>query len=165
MDECTMPKYKNPGKVQFQTEIIEHDGGGAYVEFPHDVNEMFGVKGRVPVKAKFDGVDYRGSLMKMGADCHILGVLKEIRNKIGKGPGDTCTVIVELDTEERKIELADDVAKVLQKNKVANDNWNKLSYSHQREYHLWIDESKRPETRAKRIEQMIEKLKANQKLK
>lgn len=160
-----MPKYKNPGQIQFKAKMIEADGGGAYVEFPHDVEETFGVKGRVPIKAKFDGVDYRGSLVKMGTDCHVLIVLKEIRKKIGKGTGDSCSVIVELDTEDRKIDLADDVLKLMKKNREAKENWDKLAYTHQREYHLWIEDAKRPETRAKRIEQMIEKLEANQKLK
>ena len=98
-----MPKYKNPGKIQFKAKMIEAGGGGCYVEFPHDVEATFGVKGRVPIKAKFDDVAYRGSLVKMGTDCHILIVLKEIRKQINKEAGDSCNVIVELDTEERKI--------------------------------------------------------------
>ena len=60
---------------------------GAYIEIPFDVKEVFG-KGRVPVHATFDGEPYDGSLVRMGTPCHILGVRKEIRQKIGKQPGD-----------------------------------------------------------------------------
>jgi len=35
-----------------------------------------------------------------------------------------------------------------------------LAYSHQREYHRWIGEAKRPETRAARITKMTEMLAA-----
>ena len=64
---------------------------GAYVEIPFDVKKAFG-KGRVPVHATFDGAPYDGSLVKMGTPCHIIGVRKDIREKIGKQPGDTVHV-------------------------------------------------------------------------
>lgn len=67
------------------------DIDGAYVEIPFDVKEEFG-KGRVPVHATFDGEPYDGSVVKMGTPCHIIGIRKEIRAKIGKQPGDTVKV-------------------------------------------------------------------------
>ena len=70
------------------------DIDGAYVEIPFDVKAEFG-KGRVPVKASFDGEPYEGSLVKMKTPCHILGLRKEIRAKIGKQPGDTVHVVLE----------------------------------------------------------------------
>ena len=69
------------------------DIDGAYVEIPFDVKEAFG-KGRVPVHATFDGEPYDGSLVRRGTPCHILGVLKDIRAKIGKKPGDTISVTI-----------------------------------------------------------------------
>lgn len=67
------------------------DQDGAYVEIPFDVKEAFG-KGRVPVHATFDGEAYDGQLVKMGTPCHIIGIRKDIRAKIGKQPGDTVHV-------------------------------------------------------------------------
>jgi len=67
------------------------DIDGAYIEIPFDVKAEFG-KGRVPVHATFDSEPYDGSLVRMGTPCHILGVRKEIRTKIGKHPGDTVRV-------------------------------------------------------------------------
>lgn len=63
------------------------DMDGAYVEIPFDVKEVFG-KGRVPVHATFDGEPYDGQVVKMGTPCHIIGIRKDIRQKIGKQPGD-----------------------------------------------------------------------------
>lgn len=77
---------------EFDAEIKKVDGiDGAYVEIPFDVKETFG-KGRVPVTATFDGEVYEGSLVKMKTPCHIIGIRKEIRAKIGKQPGDTIRV-------------------------------------------------------------------------
>jgi len=70
------------------------DIDGAYVEIPFDVKATFG-KGRVPVHATFDGEPYDGSLVRMGTPCHILGILKAIRAKIGKQAGDTVRVTIE----------------------------------------------------------------------
>jgi hypothetical protein len=55
------------GKVyRFKAKIETTDGGGAFVYFPYDVQKEFGIKGRVPVKATFDGVAYTGSMVKYG---------------------------------------------------------------------------------------------------
>jgi len=70
------------------------DIDGAYVEIPFDVWEVFG-KGRVKVQATFDGIPYQGSLVRMGTPCHILGLRKEIRARLQKGPGDRVEVTVE----------------------------------------------------------------------
>lgn len=67
------------------------DMDAAYVEFPYDAKEEFG-KGRVKVHAEFDGEKYDGILVRMGTPCHIIGVRKDIRAKIGKAAGDTIKV-------------------------------------------------------------------------
>lgn len=67
------------------------DINGAYIEIPFDVKDTFS-KGRVKVHATFDGEPYDGSLVKMKTPCHIIGIRKDIREKIGKQPGDTISV-------------------------------------------------------------------------
>jgi hypothetical protein len=85
---------------EFTAEIKKvPDIDGAYVEIPFDVKKEFG-KGRVKVYATFDGESYEGSLVRMGTPCHILGIRKDIRAKIGKQPGDTVTVTVSEKTDK-----------------------------------------------------------------
>lgn len=88
------------GKVyEFEAELKKvPDIDGAYIEIPFDVKSEFG-KGRVPVLATFDGEPYEGSLVKMKTPCHIIGIRKDIRSKIGKQPGDTILVTI---TEREK---------------------------------------------------------------
>ena len=75
------------------------DNGGAYVVFPWNIREEFG-KGRVKVRALFDGVPYDGSVVNMGVKdengeiCYVIGVLKSIRRQIGKKDGDVLHVVV-----------------------------------------------------------------------
>lgn len=70
------------------------DIDGAYIEFPYDAKQEFG-KGRVKVHVTFDGVPYDGSLVKMKTPCHIIGIRKDIREKINKQPGNSVKVTVE----------------------------------------------------------------------
>ncbi|MEG0735181.1 DUF1905 domain-containing protein, partial [Anaerorhabdus sp.] len=69
------------------------DIDGAYIEFPYDVKEEFG-KGRVKVYATFDGEPYEGSLVRMKTPGHIIGIRKDIRDKIKKQAGDTIKVTI-----------------------------------------------------------------------
>jgi len=79
---------------EFDAVIIKNpDMDAAYIEIPFDVKEVFG-KGRVPVRATFDGEPYDGQLVRMGTPCHIIGIRKDIRAKIGKQPGDTVHVTI-----------------------------------------------------------------------
>lgn len=148
-------KVSRSSTQQFTAPIIFGEGGGAWVEVPARIMETYGAKGRVPVKALIDGEPYRGSLVKMGGDCHRLGVLKDIRAKIGKGEGDIVHVILERDTEERTVEVPADFQKALNKNKTAKVTFEKLAYTHKKEYVRWIEEAKKAETRATRIEKAI----------
>lgn len=79
---------------EFKAIILKNpDMDAAYVEFPYDVKKEFG-KGRVAVSATFDGYPYQGQLVRMGTSCHIIGIRKDIRQKIGKQPGDEVYVTI-----------------------------------------------------------------------
>jgi len=147
-----------PKKQTFTAAIQNAGGGGAYVEVPFDVEEAFGSK-RPRVKALIEGLPYRSTLMRMGSEHHILGVLKEIRAQIGKTFGDEVTVTIEPDTEPRQIEVPKDLMKKLKKDKDAKAFFDKLSFTHQKEYVRWVEEAKKEETRQSRIIKTMEMLK------
>ena len=145
-------------KQTFTATIQNAGGGGAFVEVPFDVEEAFGSK-RPRVKALIEGLPYRSTLMRMGSEHHILGVLKEIRAQIGKTFGDEVTVTIEPDTEPRQIEVPKDLMKELKKDKDAKAFFDKLSFTHQKEYVRWVEEAKKEETRQSRIIKTMEMLK------
>lgn len=122
-------------------------------------------KKRVKVKALIGGEPYRGSLVRMGGPCHILGIRKEIREKLGKAIGDAVEISLEEDEdeEERVMTVPEDVAQALAGSPEAQAFFNRLSFTHQKEYIQWIEEAKREQTRQSRIEQMITLLKQGEK--
>lgn len=78
---------------------VDPESGGAYVVFPWDLRAESG-KGRLKVHAEFDGVPYDGSIVNMGVRnedgsvCYVIGVLKAIRTRLGKGDGDSVHVVI-----------------------------------------------------------------------
>ena len=76
---------------------------------PATSNVFMVLKAASRVFVTFDGEAYRGSMVRMGTPRHILLILKEIREKLGKGPGDRIRVTVELDDAPRVVVLAVDV--------------------------------------------------------
>lgn len=146
-------------QYKFKATIESAGSGGACVLFPYDTEKEFGTLGQVPVKVSFDGVPYAGSMVKYGRPQHMLPILKAVREKIGKGPGDTVSVVVERDETVRTVEVPPEFAKLLKKERVL-ETFENLSYTHRKEYCRWITEAKREETRVKRLTNAIEMLKA-----
>ena len=134
---------------------------GAYVIIPFDVREVYGTKGRVQVKAAFDGYAYRGSLAPMGGGRHVLGVRKDIQQAIGKTHGDRVKVVIEPDTEPRVVTVPKDLQKLLDENPKGKAVFEKLSYTHRKEYVNWIESAKKEETRQRRLERSLEMLQEN----
>lgn len=90
-------------KYEFDAVILKNsDMDAAYVEIPFDVKAAFG-KERVPVHATFDGEAYDGQLVKMGTPCHVIGIRRDIRAKIGKQAGD----MVRVTLQEREVPKLD----------------------------------------------------------
>ena len=144
-------------KFSFSTVIEDAGGGGAYVTIPFEVENVFGKK-RVKVKAWIDGELYRGSLVRMGGEAHILGIRKDIRDKIGKQLGDLVEVMLEEDTEPRVITIPPDVQGMLESHPDALEAFNGISYSHQKEYIRWIEGARHESTRHGRVVKLMEKI-------
>lgn len=101
------------GEKVYEYDAVIHAAdqtGGAYVAFPYNVREEFRA-GRAKVHAVFDGEPYDGSIVNMGVKnpdgsiCYIIGIRKDIRQKIGKQPGDTVHVVIRplLEKQEKHV--------------------------------------------------------------
>jgi len=132
-------------------------GGGHLVDVPPEVVEALGGKGRIPVTATFDGVPYRGSIVRMGGGA-VLGVQKAIMAEAGVSAGDSITVVVRNDEAPREVEVPQDLADALARSDPARAAFEGLSFSHRREYVRSITEAKRADTRARRVERTIRAL-------
>lgn len=144
----------------FEAEIVEGRGGGALVGIPFSVKEAYGVAGRVEVRATFDGHAYRGSLAPMGGGAHVLGIRKAIREAIGKDVGDTVVVTLERDTDERVVDVPPELASALAADAEASRRFERLSFTHRREFAEWIAEGKKQDTRDRRAARAVDMIRA-----
>ncbi len=151
--------------ITFEAEILKHDNlDASYIVFPFDVLSIFGKKGQVKVKVLFDEkIEHRGSLSKYRSPFHWLGINKELRAKIGKSFGDIVKIELWEDQEERIIEIPEDVQPLFDENPKAFEIYQKLSFTHRKEYMRWVTDAKKPETRASRKSKLIEMILAGKK--
>lgn len=143
---------------KFKTKLIGHsEMDAAALMPPFDVLEVFQRKGRVPVKGTINGFPFRSSLMNMG-EGHMMAVNAQMRAGANCKAGDTVDVVMEFDAEERRVEVPAYLKKIIAADSVAMGNWEKLSFTHQKEHVRAIEDAKKPETREKRIAAMMDML-------
>lgn len=141
---------------RFTGTILEGRGGGAAVEIPFSVRDVYGTGGQVRVRATFDGHEYRGSIAPMGGGVHILGLRKDIRAAIGKGIGDEVEVTVARDTAPRTVDVPEELVTALDQTPDAAQRFNAMSYTHRREFAEWVAGGKKQETRDRRAARAVE---------
>ena len=132
--------------------------GGVFVVLPFSVADAYGTRGRLPVQATFDGYPYQGIATPLGDGHHGLLLPKQIRRAIDKTVGDTVRVALARDVAERKMAAPADLAAQLATNEQAAAYFAKLAYTHQREYVRWLEGAKKPETRARRLGEVVDLL-------
>lgn len=97
--------------------------------------------------------------------CYLIGITQDIRSKMGKNFGVTVFVTLEKDTEERKVEIPEDLAAALNRYDRAKTAFQSLSYTAQKEYVTWITSAKREAARSERVKKTLELLSEGKKLK
>ena len=139
----------------FSAVIQQARGGGAFVEVPFDVKEEYG-SARPKVLVTFDGEPYHGTIASMGGVA-MVGVLKEIRSKLGKDVGDRVKVTIEADSAPREVAVPEDLRAALRAAGL-EAAFDKLSYTHRKEHVTAVLEAKQPQTRQRRIEKALDML-------
>jgi len=132
------------------------DAGALFVEVPFDVKKEFG-KARSPVKVSINGYSYRSTISVYGGK-YYLPVRKDRREAAGVRAGDIVEVTMQPDTKVRKVDPPAALSAALAKNGPARAQWERLSYSRKKEHADALLQAKRSETRARRVQRILEKL-------
>ena len=122
------------------------------IPIPDEVIEALGPSKRPPVTITINGYTYRTTAVRMGGQFY---VPLNAENRAGAGvvAGEDITVQIEPDTAPREVTLPDDLAAALDDD--ARAAYDGLSYTHRKEWVRWVEEAKRPATRATRIEKTV----------
>jgi hypothetical protein len=155
-------RWRGMKKLEFTTKLEGKGISVAWLNAPFDVSKVFGTRARVPVRGTINGFPFRTSLMPMGG-CHGMAVNKTMRDGARVQAGDTVSVVMERDEDERIVEVPPLLRKELARSKTAQANWKKLSFTNQKEIALSIRGAKHEETRARRLAKAMDILKAGRK--
>lgn len=123
------------------------------IELPFDPEAAFGRK-RAPVRGTVNGFELRSTIAIYGGRA-FLGFNREVREGAGVEAGDRVVLELERDDEPRVVDVPDDLAAALGEDPAGKAAFDRLSYTHRREYVGWITEAKREETRRSRVEKAV----------
>jgi hypothetical protein len=126
---------------------------------PPEVVAALGPGKRPAVRVTINGYTYRSTVAVYGGE-FVLGVSAETRQHTGLAAGDEFDVDIELDTAPREVTVPPDFAAALAPHPDARRFFDGLSYSDKRWYVLGIDDAKTPETRGRRIDKAVERLRS-----
>ena len=145
---------------KFDAALVKPDKPGTwtYLVVPFSAEELFGTRGQVKVRGTINGVSFRSSPFPRGDGTHYLVVNAEIRTSAGVAAGDTVRVVLRRDAEERTLEVPDVLRKAFARNKKAREAFDRLPYSHRKEYAGFVAEAKKDEARARRAEKTVQAL-------
>jgi hypothetical protein len=149
-------------KLEFTVKLEGRGTSVSWLNPPFDVVEVFGTRAQVPVRGTINGFPFRSSLMPMGG-CHGMPINQALRKGAGLEGGDTVSVVMERDEAERTVELPQVLKKELAKSKAAQANWEKLSFTSQKEIVISINGAKQEETRVRRLAKAMDILKTGKK--
>jgi Bacteriocin-protection, YdeI or OmpD-Associated/Domain of unknown function (DUF1905) len=141
---------------RFTATLGGEEGERPTVVLPFDPKERFG-KARAPVRGRVNGTEFR-TTVAVYSGIPLIGFNAKLREKAGIAIGDEVTVELELDDEPRTVEVPQPLRRALDEHAEAKAAFERLSYTHRREYAEWIAEAKREETRERRVGKAIEML-------
>jgi len=141
-------------KATFKTKLLQAGKTATGFKIPAKVVESFGVGKKPPVRVTIKGYTYRNTVAVYGGE-FMIGVSAEHRAGAGVKADDLLEVTLELDTEPRVIDVPGDFQKALNKNAMAREKFESLSFSNKNGFVLQIKGAKTEETRQRRIEKAI----------
>ena len=143
-------------KLSFKARLVPTGPKGAwcFLHFPFDVVKTFGTRARVPVSGTINGFPFRSSLAPMGGK-HLMCVNKAMQAGAKAKPGDIAHFVMQRDDKPRTVSLPPALKKALAAKPKAKAAFEKLSYTHKKEYALWVAGAKQAETVQRRLKKLI----------
>ncbi len=145
--------------VRFKTILEPARGGGAVALIPADFVKPLGGLKQMRVLGTVNGVAFRSSTMPYRGGFY-LGLHKATREAAGVAFGDPLEIEITRDDAPRVLELPPELEAAFRDDPALGERFASLSFSRRRELADPIGEAKRPETRARRLEDALTRLRA-----
>lgn len=144
-------------KLKFSTALLTAGKTATGIKIPDDIIEKLGGGKKPLVKITINNFTYRSAVAVMGG-AYMVGVNAENREGAKIKGGDKIDVTIELDTEERVLEVPAEFQKQLNKNAKARKMFETLSNSKKKALIFPIANAKTDETRNRNIDKALQGL-------
>jgi hypothetical protein len=138
--------------VRFESTVELGGKTATGIPVPDEVVAALGGSKRPAVTITVNGHTYRTTAVRMGGR-FLVPLSAEHREAAGVAAGDDVVVDIDLDTAPREVVLPADLEAAM--DDAARTAYDALSYTHRKEWVRWVEEAKRPETRAARVERTV----------
>jgi hypothetical protein len=150
-------------EVRFSA-VLEPADVGTYVVIPPDVVAALGATGRTSVTGTIDGRPFANQVMPYtfeGVGRQVVMVVnRAVRTSLGKSAGETVQFVLSRDDRSRSadVDVPSELVEALEGNPEAKAAFDDLAPSHRREHAEYVAAAKREETRRRRAEQTVARL-------
>jgi len=147
------------GDIKFRAQLQRRGPAAAVVLDEEQVAAVGEGAKRFPVVATVNGYTWRTSVARMGGE-FLVGLSREVREGAGVEAGDEVEVSIELDRAPREVDVPEALATALAADGEAAAAFERMAFTHRKEYARWVAEAKRDETRERRVAQAVEMIRS-----
>lgn len=153
-----MAKKKTSAQVhRFTATIVKGEGKGAWswIEFPHDVHELYGTRAAVRIKGTMNGLPIDRALIPTKSGLHVIIVSNSLRKSHRLKDGVPVKVEVWRNEDQDEVIVPEDLQETLDFMPELKAAWDKISAGKRRGICHWVGSGKTVETRAKRVAEVL----------
>jgi len=148
---------RSASRIRFSAKLLRpaktaNAGSWTFVTLPKNASAKLPSRGRITVEGTINGVPFRATLEPDGQKSHWLRVDRKMREAAGADAGDVVTLEIAPAGEELEAKVPPDLRKALAGAPKARALWLDITPIARRDWIHWIVSAKRPETRARRID-------------
>ena len=140
--------------MRFTTTLRQFGPNATGIEVPEEVLTGLGRGRRVAVVATVNGYAYRTTVAPYRG-LILMPFAAEHREASGLNGGEPIEVELVVDDAPREVEVPDDLAAAIAADGPAAATFAGLAFTHRKAYVTWVEEAKKPETRAARVEKAV----------
>jgi hypothetical protein len=144
---------------RFTAEVIRPEGKGSwyFIEFPHDVHELFGTRAAVRIKGTLNGMDIDRALMPTKSGLHVIALSGALRKQLKVEEGDPVKAVIYRNPDQDELDVPEELAETLDFLPEFKAGWEKITIGRRRGICHWINSGKSVQTRAKRVAETLKR--------
>ena len=154
---------KTASKIRFKAKLLRpaataKGGSWTFLILPKNASAKLPTRSMTTVEGTINGYPFRATLEPDGQRSHWLKVDRKMREAAGADVGDVVTLEIMSAGEEPEPRVPADLRKALAAAPKARALWSDITPIARRDWIHWITSAKRPETRARRIDNACDML-------